>query len=1079
MSEGASRAAAIFAELVAMPGAERAKRLEEVRAESATLGSEVESLLSFHEETEEAGGFLDGEALRRAQWITASRELEAGTRVGSYTVMRKLGAGGMGVVYLAQQARPRRPVALKLLAGALVSPVALRRFEREAEMLARLQHPGIAQVYEAGTAPVEGIERAFMALEFVDGPTLTEFATSERLGVRERLELFAAICDAVQHAHERGVIHRDLKPANILVNSEGMPKVLDFGIARALDSDMPDVTLHTDGGQLIGTLAYMSPEQVGGRSEQVDTRADVYALGVLLYELMSGQHPIPMKGRSLTEAVRAICEQEPVPLHVLRPELAEDVGSIAAKALMKRSEARYPSAAAMAADVRLCLAGEPISLRQVTAMRTLAQGLRRYQLLAVAGVLVLVSTVFVAVLLAVQARAAREVAGRERDALVIEQQARAQADRDARALTRGLYFSNIGFAQAAFIAGDVERMRGLLDACPEDLRGWEWSYLRSIADQSVRSLRVGPQGTFFAAVNAAGTGIVTVSNRDTVTFLTPEASSARWVHRRTGGEDAIDVSPDGRLVATVWRPPDGRSEVQLLSATDGRLVRSIYQMGQWAGQVVFSRDSARLAVLEYNGAGRIVSLAGEPDVGLESSSTSQWYCAAWSPDSGLLAAGGHGSRIYLWETQRGRVVRVIEGHEGPVRGLAFSPDGTRLLSGSNDLTARVWDVKTGEELRVLSPQRNKLTAVDWSPDGQRIAMGGTDAVITVFDTAQFRPLATLRGHDFTLSNLRFTPDPDMLISAARDGTVKFWRLSAAGEYRRVSTGMERGPIALDVSPDGEMVAVGMELGTVVLSRPGGQEARVVMAPGGEQGRVLGVAFVDARSLLAADTRSGVALINAHTGDQIWTRYDPEVNGYVSVAPSPDRTRYLVSGYDGSVRVGVLADGSGLREIGRHTMGARSAAWIDDSRVVSCGEDGTARFWHVDTGELKSVAIAPGVLDRVCVGTGGHEVYVNDETGNIYAVSTADFAVRRMMTGHKGPVYTITLDATGTRLATGGFDNTIRLWDPESGKLILVLQGHTLSVTGLRFGLKNEWLLSAGQDGLLSWQTLRPGVAGAE
>jgi WD40 repeat protein/predicted Ser/Thr protein kinase len=1075
MSEGADRAAAIFAELVALPGEARARRLEQVRAESATLGSEVESLLSYHQESESEDSFLDAEALRRAAWVSASRDLEAGARVGSYTVMRKLGAGGMGVVYLAQQARPRRPVALKLLAGALVSPVAMRRFEREAEMLARLQHPGIALVYEAGTSVVDGVERAFIALEFVDGPPLTEFATRAGLGVRERMELFVAVCTAVQHAHERGVIHRDLKPANILVNAEGGPKILDFGIARALDSDMPDVTLHTDTGQMLGTLAYMSPEQVGGRPEQVDTRADVYALGVLMYELITGQQPIPMKGRSLAEAARAICEQEPVPLAVLRPELAEDLGAIATKALAKKSEARYPSAAALAADVVHYLSGEPISLRQATAMRALTQGLRRYQLFAAAGVLVLVCMVFVAALLAVQTRAAREVAGREREALVIEQQARGQADRDARALTRGLYFSNIGFAQAAHITGDAERMRGLLEECPENLRGWEWSYLRSIADQSVRTLRVAEQGPFFAAMNSAGTGIATVASRDTITFLTPETSAPRWVHRRTGGEDIIDMSPDGRLVATAWRPPDGRSEVQLLSATDGRVVRSIGRDGQWAGLVAFSKDSSRLAILEYNGAGRLVSLTGGADVELESTSKTPWYCAAWSPDSGIFAGGGWGNRIVFWDASSGRIVRVIEGHEGPVRGLAFSPDGARLLSGSNDLTARVWDVKTGEEMRVLSPQRNKLTTVDWSPDGQRIAMGGTDASITVYDTVQFRPLATLRGHDFTLSNLRFTPDPDMLISAARDGTVKFWRLSAAGEYRRVTTtGLERGPTALDVSPDGQTAVIGMELGTVVLCRPDGFGARVVTAPGGERGRVLGVVFVDSGSVLVADTQAGLARLTADTGAPIWKRDDALVGGYVSVAPSPDRTRYVVAAHSGAVSVGDLSDGAGLTEVGRHPTGARGVAWVDDSLLVSCGEDGTLRFWNEGGGEAGEVKIAPNILDRVLVAPGGEEVYVSDGYGHIHAVSVKDRAVRQVMTGHKGPVYTLTMDATGTRLASGGFDNTIRLWDPESGKLILVLQGHTLSVTGLRFGPRNDWLLSVGQDGMRSWHTTRAG-----
>jgi serine/threonine protein kinase len=253
--------------------------------------------------------------------------------IGRYRVLRMVGEGGMGSVYEAEQDHPRRAVALKVIRPGLTSPELLRRFERESQALGRLQHPGIAQIYEAGTADTGFGPQPYFAMEFILGQTLKEHVTAHQLQTRQRLELVARICDAVQHAHERGLIHRDLKPGNILVDPTGQPKILDFGVARLTDGHA-QATQQTDVGQLVGTLAYMSPEQVLGDPLELDTRSDVYALGVILYELLAGRLPYTTSNR-LHEAVQAIREEDPRRLSSISRNYRGDIETIVAKTLEK------------------------------------------------------------------------------------------------------------------------------------------------------------------------------------------------------------------------------------------------------------------------------------------------------------------------------------------------------------------------------------------------------------------------------------------------------------------------------------------------------------------------------------------------------------------------------------------------------------------------------------------------------------------------------------------------------------------------------------------------------------------------
>jgi tetratricopeptide (TPR) repeat protein len=344
--------------------------------------------------------------------------------IGRYRIIRLLGEGGMGAVYEAEQDQPRRRVALKAIRAGLASPEMLRRFEDEAQALARLHHPGIAQIYEAGAADTGFGTQPYFAMEFIQGASLVRYAEEHRLNMRQRLELMARICEAVHHAHQRGIIHRDLKPANILVDESGQPKIVDFGVARATDLDA-QATRQTNSGQILGTLAYMSPEQVLADPLELDTRSDVYALGVILYELLAGRLPYQVSDR-LPQAVQTIREEDPAPLSSINRTCRGDVETIAAKALEKDKVRRYSSAAELGADIQRYLRNEPIVARRSTAAYQLRKFARRHRAL-VAGVaaafFMLTAGVVASTWEAAQARRAEQEALRQRDRAAAAQQA--------------------------------------------------------------------------------------------------------------------------------------------------------------------------------------------------------------------------------------------------------------------------------------------------------------------------------------------------------------------------------------------------------------------------------------------------------------------------------------------------------------------------------------------------------------------------------------------------------------------------------------------------------------------------------
>ncbi len=407
------RAEEIFMAALACETGRRAQLLRERCAGDAALHANVQSLLDADAV---AGGFLDPPVtpLCDAGPKDSHGDDLVGQHVGRYQIDGVIASGGMGTVYKATQDRPHRIVALKLIRQGLATRATRRRFEHEAEILGRLQHPNIAQVFDAGTFRRDGLSLPFLAMEYIpDAATIVDDADARRLSIQARVELIAIVCDAVHHAHQQGVIHRDLKPANIVVDAAGRPKVLDFGVARLTNSDVQAATLQTHTGQLVGTLPYMSPEQSAGASKDIDIRSDVYAIGVLACELLAGRLPYDLNDKSVFEALRVIREVEPVSMGTIRKALRGDLSTIVAKALEKDKHRRYTSASELAADLRRFLHDEAIVARPPSAVYQMRKFARRHRAVVFGGLVAIIALsvgLAMAVIQAVHASAARDEA---------------------------------------------------------------------------------------------------------------------------------------------------------------------------------------------------------------------------------------------------------------------------------------------------------------------------------------------------------------------------------------------------------------------------------------------------------------------------------------------------------------------------------------------------------------------------------------------------------------------------------------------------------------------------------------------
>ncbi len=1087
----------VFLAVADAPTVEREALLARMADGDESVVAEVRSLLGHHKDD----GVLEPSrehrramlrAVARAEpEVTLGAPIAPGGRIGHYEIKGVLGSGGMGVVYVAEQDRPRRIVALKVIRRGLASRRMLRRFEAEAEMLGRLQHPGIAQIFEAGTWDDGGGAQPYIAMELVDGPALTRWVENKRMGTRDTLALMAKVCDAVHHAHQRGVLHRDLKPGNILVQESvdgiGQPKVLDFGIARPLgDADPSATTLKTDIGQLVGTLAYMSPEQIGGNADEVDVRSDVYALGVIVYRLLSGKLPLDLGERSIPEAARIIMEQAPARLSNVSKVFRGDVETIVLKAMDKDKTRRYQSAAEFAEDLRRYLAGMPIAAKRDSALYVLGKQLNRYRGVAIASAVACVcllglggysawqwrvNTVLAdqQTLLARSAESARASAEREREE---SERLRGIADKRTEDLRKQLYSSSIGFAQAALQGDYVRRARELLARCPEDLRGWEWDYLSRLSDTSLTSRRVDREDSklYLSGVPVNGR----IATRTDGQGIRVYKEADLW----NGGAPLLEVTePAAHLpvfamggTTIAWSTVDHWTRA--FDVDSGKELYRIRPLGGRASVFGVSADGTKLLVGEQ-AAGRTTLTWVEPRTGAElyrnDLVTPNDLATTFgvSPRGDLIAYALHDGTIGFIDASTFQPIddRTVK-HDRSIARMVFSADGRYLATASAMVSLQITDVDKRQRVSVVTGTQSAFNQIAFSPDGKQVAGAHDDGVLKIYDPMTGRVLSSLRGHTSSVFGVAYSTDGQTIISGGGDGTLRRW--DAAPEPDNPVAQMTNWPQCLGVSPDYSVLAVGLANGELRLCDPATgvtQKSMVFTAPPGLKGP-WGVSFSrDGRTLAATCGDGSIRIVDVENGTEQRSIGSAHTGRALCSKFNEDGTLLYTTGDDGYVKVWDVATGRSEGMWAAHSGGAFQIHMLPDwKHVVTSGGDGYARLWELATRtKVREFKHSEGEVFSAAVSPDGSRLATGDSTGLLRTWDINTGAMLAESASHDGSIHCIVFSPDGKRLFTGGWDSLARVWDSSSLEQLISLRGHQYMLYHVALTQGGRTLVTSSQD----------------